>query len=456
MEAWIKLLQTYGPFALLVLLIFVVERKVWGEMKDQKEHVAVRWVYGGTWTFIFMMCAVIVAVWVHDNVKAGEHTVRGRIEGLRETQLLTSKDMYTRRDYVDEEKHTYDLAFRITGDKEATKAKFSLGDKDLGDADYELPIEASYFDQNKDLVLSYQSKKHTFALAIASGNLELKPIDDLGSTLPDAPAQLAILDRLLGILPVYASDAKPRPLSAGTLDRLDSLDPTLRSDARIDLSRAGKQSAPYIASVLYDPGSSTRQLLGVLAVLNNSKTLASDMFGTLADYKAAQCTIVRLSQGDDGPLKNEANKYLAAHDGASREKACQPIAGRTFACKDALTVRLASGGGLQRITVGNQRAYLWQQSLSLDANNKSTLYIIVSQSPDWPITRKLGADDAKPLLAKLQESTGPKLQPESYYKKVVVNGETVAVTLPGGKDLKVFVKETKSTESRTDFQVCLP
>jgi len=37
-----------------------------------------------------------------------------------------------------------------------------------------------------------------------------------------------------------------------------------------------------------------------------------------------------------------------------------------------------------------------------------------------------------------------------------VNGETVAVTLPGGKDLKVFVKETKSVELRTDFQVCLP
>jgi hypothetical protein len=378
------------------------------------------------------------------------------IEGLRETQLLTSRDMYLKRENFEPEKHTYDLGFRITGDKEAMKAKFSLSDKDLGDADYELPIEASFFDQNKDIVLNYQAKKHTFTVAIPSGNVELKPIDDLGAAQPDAPARLAILDRLLGIRLVYASDAKPRPLSAGTLDRLDSLDPTLRSDARIDLSRAGGQAAPYIASVLYDPGSSTRQLLGVLAVLNNSKTLPSDMFGLAGDYKAAQCTVVKLSQGDDGPLKTEANKYLAAHAGASKEKSCQPIPGRTFACKDAMTVRLASGGGLQRISVGSQRAYLWQPSLSLDNNNKATLYVIASQSPDWPVTRKLGADDAKPLLAKLQESTSPKLQPESYYKKVVLNGETIAATVPGGKELKVFVKETKSSEGRTDFQVCLP
>ena len=80
-ETWVKLLFTYGPFALLILLIFVVERKVWGEVRCPDNKAPVHFVYGATWVAIFLTCGVIVWVWVHNNVSQGYTVIRGSLTG---------------------------------------------------------------------------------------------------------------------------------------------------------------------------------------------------------------------------------------------------------------------------------------------------------------------------------------------------------------------------------------
>src|SRR5579859_6832187 len=113
-EAWVKLLFTYGPFALLVLLVFVIERKASAELHDQDHpRSAVYLVYGGTWLAIFVMCAVIVWVWIRINIPAEEFTVRGRLVGLGVAEQLFSRseDTYLRRAYSGTA--SSDFVFRI-------------------------------------------------------------------------------------------------------------------------------------------------------------------------------------------------------------------------------------------------------------------------------------------------------------------------------------------------------
>ena len=38
LDAWVRILYTYGPFAILVFLVFVTERKFWGSCQMTQLH----------------------------------------------------------------------------------------------------------------------------------------------------------------------------------------------------------------------------------------------------------------------------------------------------------------------------------------------------------------------------------------------------------------------------------
>jgi hypothetical protein len=466
-ETWIKLLATYGPFALLVLFVFVVERRVANDLKEQRDqpnNLPIRFVYGATWGSIFVLCGVIVWVWIKINVPSGEAIIRGTLSGLTVKQQVLSKNenVFLRRVYSTAK--DFDFVFRILSAKKLSTDKavdLVISDESTDMASiFRLPIDASFYSMDKEVVLIYNRKDDT--LALDKPNSEIVPLKKLASMEPLRSIfaeQPGVLARLFPPTTVYAQGQKKgggqqqggqdkKEPVANVIQRLDSYDAILRMDARQELIRGGKTSAPDVEAVLNDPGSSARQQAGVIAALNSSKALAEEV------SDAALCNVVEAARSTEPAVKSEANKFLAANPDIAKSKECRPIPGRDFACTGSRLVRLKTGGGIQHLTVGSQQAYVWQPGL--DTSNISTVYVIHTDQSGFPVSGKLDKDDFAKLESKLKKTESAQLPPNTYSIHKVKNNDTIDVKLAGGGEIKAFVHETKYTDSRTDFKICVP
>jgi hypothetical protein len=96
-----SLLFTSGPFGLLVLFLFVIERRTRPLLVGNLKKPVGLAVYISTWVTIFMLCVVTVVIWIKLNVPDKEATIKGRLIGLNPTESVTSpyEDLYLRRVY---------------------------------------------------------------------------------------------------------------------------------------------------------------------------------------------------------------------------------------------------------------------------------------------------------------------------------------------------------------------
>src|SRR5260221_14645194 len=101
MENWAKLLFVYGPCALLLLFVFVIEGKARGALKDQgiERRIAVP-IYLLTWFVIFALCCAVTWFWYRATFPE-EVTVRGIVEGLTDDETIFSESatLYLSRSY---------------------------------------------------------------------------------------------------------------------------------------------------------------------------------------------------------------------------------------------------------------------------------------------------------------------------------------------------------------------
>lgn len=155
-EAWIKLLYTYGPFAILVFLVFVTERKTRiaknEASRDEKPRLML--VYLLNWAVIFGLVLFSMYAWTRINLN-GEPTIKGRIENLSGREVIStgSAFFYVHRVYVVPGRAEY--LWRLVGSK-----KFSEGEKitivldpndpSIGEAGIttnELTIKSNFYDR---------------------------------------------------------------------------------------------------------------------------------------------------------------------------------------------------------------------------------------------------------------------------------------------------------------------
>jgi hypothetical protein len=97
---WVKLLFTYGPFALIVFVAFVLERLARAHKKESPSPSATA-IYVATWTLMFVMAGVITWVWYKTNVAPSEFAIRGRLAGLKGDEQLRTRFhlLFLRREY---------------------------------------------------------------------------------------------------------------------------------------------------------------------------------------------------------------------------------------------------------------------------------------------------------------------------------------------------------------------
>src|SRR5205085_5208303 len=166
-ETWVKLLYTYGPFAILVFLVFVTERKSRTAMRDASpaEKKTLIAVYILNWVAIFGLVVFSVYAWSLINLDK-EFTLRGTIEnltGLENVRTGNSSDpLYVLKNYVKNGLADYEWRL-VTRRRLSPGEKISIvfdpgGDHDGDVTRNELTIRSDFYDN--DIHLSYNRERN--------------------------------------------------------------------------------------------------------------------------------------------------------------------------------------------------------------------------------------------------------------------------------------------------------
>ena len=243
-EAWIKLLYTYGPFAILVFLVFVTERKTRVAMKeaprDDKPRMMV--VYLLNWAVIFGLVLFSMYAWTRINL-SDEPTIKGRIENLTGREVIStgSAFFYVHRVYVVPGRAEY--MWRLVGSKrfgEGEKIIIVLdpNDPDLGEAgitNNELTIKKDFYD--REVRISYRRDVNKLFVDNGGQQVELPQSQQM---IADAQPKSS-WDFLS-----TTAHAQGSFQSAPFVNSLESPDPVIRRNARADLAKQGAAAVPWM------------------------------------------------------------------------------------------------------------------------------------------------------------------------------------------------------------------
>lgn len=302
-EAWIKLLYTYGPFAILVFLVFVTERKTRTAMKEaaRDEKSRMTMVYLLNWAVIFGLVLFSMYAWTRINL-SDEPTIRGRIENLSGREVIStgSAFFYVHRVYVVPGRAEY--MWRLVGPKRLSEGEkvvivLDPNDPNLGEAgitNNELTIKKNFYD--REVRIAY--RRDTNKLYIDDGGKQVE--------LPQSQEMIAEAEpeSSWDFLTTTAS-AQGQFQSAPYISSLESPDPVIRRNARADLARQGASAVSWIEDCWNNPKSSYRLKLGTLIALNNMSAVNTQALrpSTIAEFQ-------RASSDPDEALRNEALKFL--------------------------------------------------------------------------------------------------------------------------------------------------
>ena len=315
-ETWIKLLFTYGPYAMVLLLIVVVESKLRRARKDATEQEKRRLfdaLYISNWVLIFGVVIFSLYAWSRVNL-TGEYAITGRIENLTgsETVFTSTANLFLHRIYLPGGSSDYEWRL-ITPSKlpEGEKITFTFDRSSCNGGEhpnnrFNLAIQPSFYD--KEVVILYFRSDDRLVFRHDGRETDLQW--EAESRPPKAP-----LTEQTGLVRpvVFSSDGPPNSLQAAKsadyfAKTLESPDAIIRRNARAELAQSGEAMLPWIESVLNDPKSSYRLRIGVITALNLMTTAPAGKMRT------STISSIRNAGADpDEALNSAANGFLSKY-----------------------------------------------------------------------------------------------------------------------------------------------
>jgi hypothetical protein len=321
-ETWVNILYTYGPFALLIFLVLVVEKQVrsaWREAdkNNKPERTLFQVLYGLTWVMIFGVAICGIYAWWVINLSRRPQII-GTAESFPNVEILgtTCADLYLHKKPKGLAYSDYDLLLINTDHKQwpdGEKIKLTIqaprnGAKDDDLYEYELPIRSDFYKTgvvlrrraNKLLLVNRDKEEELQGGVLPSNALPS------GVQASEAAPPSSVRKRTWDLLPtVYAQAQQAQQQGYSTYEftiGLESPDAIVRRQTRQALARQDQSTAiPFIDSVLKNSASSYRLRLGVLVALNHMPNLRAESL-LPATITAIQNT---LNDPDDA-LRNEA------------------------------------------------------------------------------------------------------------------------------------------------------
>jgi hypothetical protein len=317
-ETWAKILYTYGPFAILVFLVVVIERTLYTRWRaaNQNNHpqqTAFLGLYAVTWCVILGVAIYSIYVWKRINVDKRPQ-ISGKVENLSNAESLgtTAADLYLHKNPKGGVYSDYDLLL-VNKDKrwdDGAIVSFTIqtpprpGNQDGDVYEYDLPIQASFYDTGVVL------KRKRGKLFLASGGQERELHGELlaPNAVPSTDAETTSSKlELPGLFPaVYAQDMSQSPSIQDFSVGLESPDAVVRRKTRAELAKQNPIAAvPWIEDVLEDSKSSYRLKLGVLVALNQMRDARGE------SLRPTTILVIQTMLCDsDDTLRNEAYSYL--------------------------------------------------------------------------------------------------------------------------------------------------
>jgi hypothetical protein len=314
-DAWVKLLATYGPYALLMLLVLVTERKIWRAFKDSPEPEKKKFasLYIANWLFFFGVAIFAVYAWKRVNLDKPPE-IRGMIENISNSEVLSSNvaDLYLHRVRQDNDRYSnYEwllvnreqretgetIVFTIDGSKPESERIY----------DYELPIRADFY-TGKVYIRRDQDDLYLKG--------ETQPLPKrkklIGSPPIAAPTTTTKLQRPLEFFTTtaYAQNVQTGFSVGDFAIGLESPDAIVRRKTREDLANLDQATAlPWIDEILQNQKSSYRLKLGVIVALNNMPNLRGE------SLRPATIAAIQSALGHPDPsLRNEAFSLARRYD----------------------------------------------------------------------------------------------------------------------------------------------
>jgi hypothetical protein len=318
-ETWAKILYTYGPFAILVFLVVVIERTLYSRWRgaNQDNHpqqTAFLGLYAVTWCVILGVAIYSIYVWKRINVDKRPQ-ISGKVENLSNLESLgtTAADLYLHKNPKGGVYSDYDLLL-VSKDKrwdDGAIVSFTIqtpprpGNQDGDVYEYDLPIQASFYDTGVVL------KRKRGKLFLASGGQEKELHGELlaPNAVPTTEGETTSSKlELPGLFPaVYAQEMPTQSTSMQDFSvGLESPDAVVRRKTRAELAKQNPIAAvPWIEDVLEDSKSSYRLRLGVLVALNQMPGARGE------SLRATTIAVIQTTLCDsDDTLRNEAYSYL--------------------------------------------------------------------------------------------------------------------------------------------------
>jgi hypothetical protein len=300
-EAWVKLLYTYGPFAILIFFVFVTERKTRAAKneatRDEKSKLII--LYLLNWVVIFGLVIFSLYAWSRINL-GDELEIRGRIENLSGKEIVVVSTsvakLYLHRAYTLPGRADY--FWRLVGSQ-----RFSEGEKitivfdpNIGESfitNNELTIKSDYY--QKEVRLRYGGSENKLY------------VDENGTMVPLPQSQQTIAETPAPPWSFFSTVAYAQGSFQGDAfaNSLESPDPVIRRNARSDLAKQGGNAIPWINEVLSYSNTSYRLKIGVIIALNHMSNLNAGMF-----QPAAIANIQAAAFEKDDALRNESLSLL--------------------------------------------------------------------------------------------------------------------------------------------------
>ncbi|MGQ0761005.1 MAG: hypothetical protein ACT4OT_03145 [Acidobacteriota bacterium] len=323
-KTWVDILFIYGPFAILIFLVFVVERRIYSRWRaanqdNKKEQTAFLGLYGFTWLMIFGVAVYSIYAWKKINLDE-RPKIAGEIQNLSNLETLgtTSADLYLNKIPRSGRFSDYRVLLVKSDNKrwrDGEPVRFTIqtparpGNMDGDLFEYYLPIRSDFYEngvmltRSEDKFLFYDGGKWT----------ELSGRKVPGSAEPTVSEPPAQSQKLWDIVPTayaqanqdYQQMKQSTPISDFAIG-LESPDAVVRRKTRADLARQNPIAAvPWIQDVLDEPKSSYRLRLGVLAALNQMPGVRAD------SLRGTTITVIQTMLCDvDDSLRNEAYSFL--------------------------------------------------------------------------------------------------------------------------------------------------
>ncbi|SRR5712692_6034283 len=301
LEDWVKVLFTYGPFALLVFFMVYGEARARSALRDAGVNKMVSIpVYAANWIVIFVLMGFALSAWYRLTFNS-EFTIRGTLKNLQGAETLASRDnnLYLSRRYGPGGQ--FDYEWRLITPKrlqEGEQVSFVL---ELGTPEsektrnYTLPIHTYFYDGEIGLRYDRQKDKLTLHDGKKDEELPSEATATESASRPEVPRSLF----------VWAVEAQDAQQQVPIQERLEATDPIIRRQARQDLSQQTSQQWQFIENTLANPASSYRLRLGVISALGGNKCAGLDKLSP-----AALGTVIRASADPDPSLRGIARACL--------------------------------------------------------------------------------------------------------------------------------------------------